>query len=426
VQDENLISRLRDELLKRTGVDLRLDLWNGVQLGPKQAPYCIGLVHPWSARAALRRPFGRSVGEAYAAGLLDFEGDVASVIEQFHDMSSLRLSWRDWLTLAQLRRRLPRPPAAAPDGRRAVLAGRMHSGARDRAAIAFHYDLPQSFYEMYLGKNLTYSCAYFADAQEDIDTAQERKMDLICRKLRLGADSRLLDVGCGWGSLLIYAAQKYGVKGVGLTLSKGQLDAARGRVEGAGLSERIEIRLEDYRDIRGQFDAISSISMLEHVGPVHLSSYIQALRRLLVDGGLMLNHAIVLHDSSRSRLGSENDFIANYVFPDAGMVPAWRLVQACEQGDLKLVDLEQLGPHYALTLRCWLANLEANHNDIVRCASEEVYRIWRAYMGQSIFGFESEQLGVVQVLSAAHRLAEASLPLGRTWMSPSSALAGRE
>jgi cyclopropane-fatty-acyl-phospholipid synthase len=400
-------------------VDLHLKLPGNQELGPADAPYCIRLLYPWSARAALAWPFGLTAGEAYVEELVDFDGDVAAVIEQFYNIGlalSSGLPWRSWLTLLRLRNRLARPPARSHD-LRASLKGRLHSQPRDRAAIAFHYDLPQQFYELFLGANLTYSCAYFGSRDEDLDSAQRRKLDLVCGKLRLTSDSRLLDVGCGWGSLLIHAARTYGCSGTGVTLSETQYESARRRIDAAGLTGRVRVLLRDYRDVSGQYDAISSIGMLEHVGPRHLPSYLSVLRTKLADGGLMLNHAIVLNDSNRVRTGRESDFIARYVFPDGGLVPAWRLVQACEQAGMRIIDLEQLGPHYGMTIRRWLTNLEQNHRQVAECASESHYRIWRAYMGQSIFGFESEQLGVVQVLTTA-RLSRAALPLGRRWMSP--------
>jgi cyclopropane-fatty-acyl-phospholipid synthase len=376
----------------------------------------LALTHPWSASTVLRRHIGLAAGGAYVEGAIDFQGDAIALMHQFSAIASARFTWRDWLALLALRRRLARPPQNSHP-RRARLSGKMHSKDRDRAAIEFHYDLPQSFYEQFLDANLVYSCAYFSDVDEDLQSAQIRKLDLICRKLQLRPGARFLDVGCGWASLLIHAARHYGVQGVGATLSQTQFRAGRDRVERSGLADRIEIRLQDYRDVQGTYDAIASVGMLEHVGPAQLPSYVRQLRRSLAAGGLMLNHGVVLNDAERVRRGDEPTFLTRYVFPDGGIAAAWRLVEACERGGLVLLDVEQLGQHKALTLRHWLANLERNHRNVVEIASEEDYRIWRAYMAMSAFGFEAEELGVVQVLAAAPGRSR-TLPLGRTWMGP--------
>lgn len=415
--DRDIVRRLHDKLRRSTGVDLRLDLWDGTHIGPADAPYSISLAYPWSARAVLRKHITLALGESYVEGAIDFQGNIIAIMQQLSAIAAHRLSWLDQFAVLAMRQRLSRPPRR-PHLRRARLTGRMHSSARDRAAIAFHYDLPQEFYEQFLDRNLVYSCAYFATVDEDLEKAQVRKLDLICRKLRLRPGMRFLDVGCGWGSLLLHAARRYGVTGVGVTLSQTQFEAGRNFVEQSGLSDRIDIRLQDYRELQGTFDAIASVGMLEHVGPVHINAYVAHLRRLLAEDGLLLNHGIVFTEAERVRVGSESTFLTKYVFPDGGLASAWRLVEACEKTGLRLIDLEQLGPHYALTLRNWLANLETHYRQILACASEEDYRIWRTYMAMAAYGFESEELGVVQILTAAPGTAWRALPLGRGWMSP--------
>jgi len=418
--DRDIVVRLHDKLRRHTGVDLRLDLWDGTRIGPADAPCSISLTYPWSARAVLRKHITLALGESYVEGAIDFKGDVIAIMQQLSAIAAPRFSRLDQLAVLAMRQRLSRPPRR-PHRRRARLTGRMHSPARDRAAIAFHYDLPQEFYEQFLDRNLVYSCAYFAAADEDLDSAQTRKLDLICRKLRLRPGLRFLDVGCGWGSLLMHAARLYGVTGVGVTLSETQFEAGRKLVEQSGLSDRIDIRLQDYRDLQGTFDAISSVGMLEHVGPAHIHSYVAQLRRLLAEDGLLLNHGIVFSNAARVRDGTEPTFLTRYVFPDGGIAAAWRLAEACEKSGLTLIDLEQLGPHYALTLRNWLANLEEHHHQVLACASEEDYRIWRTYMAMAASGFESEELGVVQILAAAPGAARRVLPLGQAWMNPAPA-----
>ncbi len=239
-------------------------------------------------------------------------------------------------------------------------AGRLHSLGRDRAAIQHHYDVSNDFYRLLLGPSMVYSCAYFDHPDESLEAAQERKLELICRKLRLAPGERLLDIGCGWGSLLIHAAEHHGVRGVGVTLSPSQAQLARERIEAAGLSDRIEIRVSDYREITdGPFDKIASVGMYEHVGHAELEAYARTLHALLRPGGLFLNHGI-------ARLHSEppppDTFLTRYVFPDGELHPVADAMAAMQDAGLEIRDVESLREHYPLTLRSWLANLDA-HRD---------------------------------------------------------------
>ncbi|MGH3442598.1 MAG: class I SAM-dependent methyltransferase, partial [Nitriliruptorales bacterium] len=315
--------------------------------------------------------------------------------------------------------RLPRPPARSAD-RRARVLGRIHSPKRDRQAIAFHYDLGNDFYRLFLGEDLVYSCAYFLRADERLEAAQRRKLDLVCRKLRLQPGERFLDIGCGWGSLAIHAARRYGVRALGVTLSREQAELATERVKEAGLEDRVEIRLADYREVDGSFDAVASVGMFEHVGPDRYTEYFGRCHALTAAGGRFLNHGIttgtrgVVVDMARSR---RRTFVGTYVFPDGGLAPAWQAVQHTEAAGFELVDVEQLRPHYALTLRNWVRRLETNHEAAVAAASQMDYRIWRAYMAGSVVGFESGDLGVVQILG----FKRADVPLGRRWALPGDA-----
>lgn len=406
---------LQADLARSTGVRLPLRLWDGTEVGPDDAAFRLVLHHPWSARALLRPPFDLSAGEAYAEGVIDMEGDIEAAMAAGERLGQgLPRGAAARLRLAQQLLRLPRPPRRVHT-RRARLRGRRHSPERDRAAIAFHYDLPQRFYETFLDPDLVYSCAAFTSPDEPLAVAQQRKLALVCAKLRVGPESQLLDVGCGWGSLLIHAARHHGARGVGVTLSQTQAEAGRERVVRAGLSDRVEIRLADYRELQGSFDAVASIGMLEHVGPGHLDAYAARLRRLVRPGGLVLNHGIVLRDPSAARTGRERTFLSAYVFPDGGLGPAWRLIRATQRAGLDLLDVEQLGPSYAHTLRRWMASLEAGHAAAVEAASEVDYRIWRAYMAAAAHSFAAGHMGVVQVLSGR----DATVPLGRRWMLPS-------
>lgn len=422
--DPTTVTRIRDlqqAFQDLAGVTLPLRLPGGVDLGPDASPFRIELKRPWALRALLLPPYDLRAGELYVEDAIDLHGDIVALMETAFTLGEHLPGVRARLVLGRRLLALPAAPRRQDHHRRARLRGRRHSKARDRAAIAFHYDLPQAFYEQFLDQRLVYSCAYFDnDAKPpeqggvpaDLDRAQERKLDLICRKLRLQPGLRLLDIGCGWGSLLLHAAQRYGVTGVGVTLSQTQKQAADERIAAAGLADRVEVRLADYRDLDGEFDAVASVGMFEHVGPEKLPEYFAAAHRLTRSGGLFLNHGITKGDPRTVMDGRKATFTSAYIFPDGGLVPAWRAVREMEMGGFELIDVQQLRPHYALTLRHWVRKLEANHEQAVRHSSETDYRIWRTYMAGSAVNFERGNFGVIQVLGSKGH----PLPLDRSWM----------
>jgi cyclopropane-fatty-acyl-phospholipid synthase len=399
--------------LSACGVNLPVRLWDGRELGPPDAGFRVVLAAPHALRALLLRPTDLAAGEAYAFGDIDIEGDIVAALHTA--TMSRRIPQAERVRLARLLTRLPRPPRR-PASRRARLRGRAHSLQRDRAAVQFHYDVGNDFFATFLDENLVYSCAYFTDADDDLGRAQLRKLDLICRKLHLRPGERFLDVGCGWGSLAMHAARRYGVRVVGVTLSTAQHELARARVAEAGLADRVDIRLQDYREVDGRFDAIASVGMVEHVGARQLPGYFEQLYRLLARGGRCLNHGIttgrrrVVRDFS----SDATSFIGAYVFPDGALVPAGVAVQRMEEAGFEIHDVEQLRPHYARTLRHWVRRLERNAEAAIAATSELDYRIWRAYMAGSAVSFESGDLGVVQILGTRGAL----LPLDRAWMMP--------
>jgi cyclopropane-fatty-acyl-phospholipid synthase len=305
---------------------------------------------------------------------------------------------------------LKKPPVPSIEAPRRGRRG-LHSLSRDKAVIRHHYDVSNRFYELILGPSMVYSCAYFAGPGESLDVAQERKLDLICRKLRLAPGERLLDIGCGWGSLLIHAAQRYGVHGVGVTLSVEQAAYARERVRALGLENRIEIRIQDYRELtEGPFDKIASVGMYEHVGRGELDRYATHVHALLAPGGLFLNHGIArLH----SEVPSENTFIYRYVFPDGELSPVTEVMASMQRTGLEVRDVESLREHYPLTLRAWVANLVARREEAVAEVGEERERVWRMYMLGSALGFEDGDVTIYQVLTTKPG-AEHALPLIRS------------
>jgi cyclopropane-fatty-acyl-phospholipid synthase len=302
---------------------------------------------------------------------------------------------------------LRRPPIPSIE---ASVNGRPHSITRDRQAVRHHYDVSNDFYRLVLGPTMVYSCAYFADRDDTLDDAQTRKLDLICRKLQLAPGERLLDIGCGWGSLVLHAAANYGVQAVGVTLSEEQARLARERVREQGLEDRIEIRVSDYRELTdGPFDKIASIGMYEHVGRSELDAYVATAHRLLRPGGLFLNHGIARLFSEQA---SADTFIWRYIFPDGELHPVTDVMTSMQSTGLEVRDVESLRDHYPLTLRRWLANLRTHRDEATAIVGPERERTWELYILASALGFEDGDISVYQVLSARSD-APTGLPLDR-------------
>jgi cyclopropane-fatty-acyl-phospholipid synthase len=380
-----------------------LELWDGSRIpaAPAARPAGVVRVPPGAVAQLLRRPDQLGLVRAYVTGELEFDGDLEALLARRTCFDGVRLSARDVAeaVVAAVRAlglgALRRPPRPAVEARP---CGRRHTVGRDRAVVRHHYDVSNAFYRRLLGPSLVYSCAYFAAPDDTLEAAQERKLELVCRKLRLRPGERLLDVGCGWGSLLLHAARRHGVRGVGVTLSQPQAELARERVRDAGLVDRIEIRVADYRELDdGPYDKVASVGMVEHVGDGRLAVYAARLAHLLRPGGLLLNHGI-------ARLFSEpagdRSLIQRYVFPDGELLPLARVIDELQRAGLEARDVESLREHYGLTLRRWLANLEAAREAVVREVGEERERVWRLYLLGSALAFEAGDITVFQVLAA--------------------------
>ena len=400
-----LLARALGTVLGAAEVPVRIRAWDGSEAGPQGAPTLV--VH---SRRALRRlvwaPGQLGLGRAYVAGEIDIEGDVFATFAALSSVGRLARTGhapgptvRERLALLGTAARLGAlgpEPGAPPEE---IDLGRRdrHTRVRDAAAVGAHYDVGNDFYALVLGPTMVYSCAVWDDDQTGLDAAQHAKLDLVCRKLGLAPGMRLLDVGCGWGSLALHAAQQYGVEVVGITLSTEQATLARKRVAEAGLTDRIDIRVQDYREIDdGPFDAISSIGMAEHVGSGRMPEYVSRLRDLLRPGGRLLNHAIAWR-GAETRWDADT-FIARYVFPDGELLPLAETVGALEEGGLEVLDVEALRRHYALTLRAWVRRLEEHWDDAVTAAGDGRARVWRLYMAACALAFETGSLGVNQVL----------------------------
>jgi len=284
-----------------------------------------------------------------------------------------------------------------------------HSKSRDADVIHYHYDVSNDFYKLWLDRNMVYSCGYFKTGAEDIDTAQEQKLDHICRKLHLQPGEKLLDIGCGWGGLLSWAATHYGIQGVGVTLSEQQFTYAKERMEREGLADRVEIRLQDYRDIpeRDYFDKVSSVGMFEHVGRAKLGEYFGVINRVLKEGGWVMNHGITAsQQDDEDGHHSGSDFMDKYVFPDGEIPHLWRLVLEMAGQDLEVLDVENLRPHYAQTLIHWVQRLEAHKDEAVAMVGDKRYRIWAIYMAGCAYAFWRNWSALHQVLAVKQGGAE--------------------
>lgn len=403
---------------------IRIEMWDGSHLGPDAAT-TIRLQSPMALRRMLWSPGELGLARAYVAGDLQLEGNIFDLLDlrdtiadddgEVHNAGVTPAMVPEFIRAARALGVFGGPPAAPAS--EVKLTGIRHLRGRDAQAISYHYDVSNDFYRLVLGDTMTYSCAYWAADEYDLDDAQRAKYELISRKLNLQPGMRLLDVGCGWGGMVMHAARHHGVTAVGVTLSREQADLARERIAGAGLGDRIEIRIQDYRDIHdGPFDAISSIGMFEHVGLPRASEYFADLHELLAPGGRLLNHAISRPDPSKAAI-AKRSFMARYVFPDAALIEVGTAISAMQKHGLEVRDVESLREHYAKTLRVWVANLEANWDEAQRLAGPERARVWRLYMAGSALAFEDARIAVHQVLAVKARTDGSSgMPATRAWL----------
>ncbi|MET9642038.1 class I SAM-dependent methyltransferase [Streptomyces syringium] len=398
---------------------VRLRAWDRSESGPPGTPVLV-IRRRRALRRLLWKPGELGLARAWVAGDLDIEGDLYEALDLLS--GSLWERGEDAATrtsglaalLSALRDRGTRragielikiagpwlPPSPPPEEAPRPRGGPLHTLRRDKAAISHHYDVGNTFYERVLGPSMVYSCAYWESSGSTLEEAQRAKLDLVCRKLALEPGQRLLDVGCGWGSMVLHAAREYGVSAVGITLSEEQAAYARKRVAEAGLADRVEIRVQDYREIfDGPFDAISSIGMAEHVGSARYAEYAAELYGLLKPGGRLLNHQIARRPLTDEGAYEVDEFIDRYVFPDGELAPVGRTVGQLERAGFEVRDVEALREHYALTLRRWVANLEAHWDEAVRLSSPGRARVWRLYMAASALSFERNRIGVNQVLA---------------------------
>ena len=405
---------------------LSIRLWSGItlRLGNASAEgieprFTLVFRSPGVLRSMILGRDRLRLAEAYFRGDLDIEGDFFAALGLKDHLNNIRLCLRDRLItlLSAARLGSSAETSTGQTVRRESLHGSAvtaHSKTENRAAIEFHYDVSNEFYALWLDDAMVYSCAYFEHPDDTLEQAQWAKLDHICRKLRLAPGDRFLDIGCGWGALAIHAAQHYGVQAHGITLSPRQLELARQRVAQAGLADRVTLELRDYRDLSGEsvYDKVASVGMFEHVGLKNLPVYFSTVHRLLKPFGLFLNHGIT-HDVEGWEKTSSTEFINRYVFPDGQLDTVSNIQRGMERARFEIADVEALRPHYALTLRHWVARLEHNHDEALRYVNESTYRVWRLYMAACALEFESGEIGVYQVLASKRSVGAALLPLTR-------------
>jgi len=397
---ETQLERWIADVREHANLPVRLRLWNGSEfaLGRFETPDVTLTVRDAAALPLLLVPSLDNLGEAYVQQKIDLEGKLSDIINVGYGFSAAAKK--------------------AAGGMLAKVAQHFtHSKQEDKAAIAYHYDVSNDFYRLWLDPRMVYSCAYFEQGDEDLATAQLKKIDHILTKVRLQPGQTLLDIGCGWGALVIRAAQKFGAHCVGITLSQNQFDLATARVREAGLEDRIEIRLQDYRDVQGQFDRITSVGMFEHVGKDNLPGYFGRMRELLADDGVALNHGITATDPDSGEVPMDGaGFMDRYVFPQGELPHIGLVLRTLQQGGLEAFDVELLRRHYAQTLHHWAENFEAHRDAIREMVGETRFRIWRVYLAGCAHAFTTDQMSIYQVIChKAGRQAD-TLPTSRRFI----------
>jgi cyclopropane-fatty-acyl-phospholipid synthase len=394
--------------------DVRFHAYDGSEAGPHQADVSIEIRTPEALSYLASAPGELGLARAYVTGNLEIIGDVHTALSRLSELSlrSIPLVPRLELLATLGRTFLNNRVEPPPQERR--LHGIRHSKTRDSEAIAHHYDVSNAFYEWVLGPSMAYTCAVYPEAESTLEEAQFTKHDLVARKLGLKEGMRLLDVGCGWGGMVMHAAKHYGVRAIGVTLSRNQAEWAQKAIVEAGLSELAEVRHLDYRDVRETgFDAISSIGLAEHIGKAKLPGYFSSLQRKLKPGGRMLNHCITRPDNRQpARSGS---FINRYVFPDGELVGPGHIVSVMNDSGFEIRHEENLREHYAMTLAAWCRNLDDHWDEAVREVGEGRARVWRLYLAASRLGFDRNNIQLHQVLGVKLDGVDARMPLRPDW-----------
>ncbi|ATQ75030.1 SAM-dependent methyltransferase [Massilia violaceinigra] len=394
-------------LRSQPSLPLRVELWNGQRLDFSPDPPRV-TVHVPHARALryLLSPSLYNLGRAYVEGAIDVSGSANDMIAVVNALAGNAVA-------KNLRTALP----ALGLGRLLGALARGHTRQRDAAAVRYHYDVSNEFYAAWLDPGMVYSCAYFDNGDETLAEAQVKKIDHILTKIGVRPGHRLLDIGCGWGALAIRAAQRYGARCVGITLSDNQAWLARAQVERAGLGGLVEIRLQDYRDVGGQFDRITSVGMFEHVGVRQLPAYFRRMATLLAPDGVAMNHGLTTTDpDSHGAPNGGGEFISRYVFPHGELAHLGTVIQAMQEGGLEVRDVENLRRHYARTCAMWTDNFEANAQRIKGMTDARRFRIWQVYLAGCTHAFTHDWISLYQVVCGKAGRDPAAIPWSRRYM----------
>ena len=397
---EITLSLLRDVFNSAPQHNVAVRLWDGTTWKPEFAgPTRCTLVlqHPGTLRKMFMPPSDLNLGEAYIYNDFDIEGDIEALLPLMEYFLEKPWGKMEQVRFARSLLSLPKMGQPRPSNTAAKVRGALHSKERDRQATNYHYDRSNEFYALWLDRRMIYSCAYFATPDDDLETAQEQKLEYLCRKLRLQAGQRLLDIGCGWGGLIIYAAQHYAVEADGITLSPQQARLARERIKEAGLEHRCRVDICDYREVNKPqgYDKLVSVSMAEHIGKAFLPTYFKEAWKQLRPGGVFLNHGINVHSSSPV---TGRDFMNRYVAPDGELVPISTTLQAAEAGGFEVRDVESLREHYVYTLRYWLHRLDEHADEAKKIAGEMTYRLWRLFVSLGVHEFNVGRANLYQTL----------------------------
>ena len=395
---ESRVKKIIDELSGKAQLPIALELWNGERYDLSPSPTVTLRIPSAGAMRYFIKPNLAKLGEAYVEGHLEVNGPIGDALRAAEGLA--------------------RNLGESKAGRLPVL--RRHSKQRDAAAIQYHYDVSNDFYGLWLDRNMVYSCAYFKTGDEDIHTAQEQKLDHVCRKLRLRPGDKLLDIGCGWGGLVRWAVKHYGVDATGITLSRNQHTLASARIRVDGIENRCRVLLQDYRDVPGEgvYDKIASIGMFEHVGLKNLPTYFGVIRRLLKDGGVVMNHGITSVDPDSRSVGlGAGEFVEKYVFPHGELPHASLALREMSAAGLEVMDIETLRLHYGKTLWHWSDRLEANLERAREYAGDKRLRIWRAYLAGCAHAFEQGWVSIHQMLAVKSDNPTINpLPWSRDWI----------
>jgi cyclopropane-fatty-acyl-phospholipid synthase len=419
------LSLLQDVLSSSPIRDVAVRLWDGTTWKPDSAEptrCTLVLQHPGALRRMFIPPNEMSLGEAYLFDDFNIEGDIEAIVPLMKYFIAERRGMLEQVRYGTRLLSLPKMGQPRPgETTAAKMHGLLHSKERDRQAIQHHYDRSNDFFALWLDARMVYTCAYFATPDDDLETAQERKLEHVCRKLRLKPGERLLDIGCGWGALVIYAAQHYGVQVDGVVLSAEQGELGRERIKQAGLENSCHIDTCDYREVNkpeGYYDKIVAIGIAEHLGKTFLPGYYKTVWKLLRPGGVFLNHSIGTHSTARLILG--RDFVHRYVFPDAEpTIPIATMLQAAESAGFQVRDVENLKEHYVYTLRHWLRRYEAHADEVKKLTDELTYRSWRVFLAVALHEYEVQTAHLYQTLLVKSDKGITGLPLTRDdWYNP--------